>query len=197
MFKIFQICFLVCCFSSTAFAQWQLVHDDSSIHFVSVKNSIFAETHYFKNINGVINEEGHMSVNIDLFSVETNVDIRNDRMNSVFFETTFYPKAFIKSELNTLQINEMINKMKVGETGSHRFDLTLSLHGVLQQLSANVQVTRLSKQRIMATTKSPIMLNANDFQLSAGLEALQRLAKLHNISPIVPVTFNLVFQQMK
>ena len=72
--------------SSNAFANWELLNDESSLNYVSVKNSSVGEVNGFKNLSGSLEDDGKLSVEIDLASVDTKVAIRDDRMKSVLFE---------------------------------------------------------------------------------------------------------------
>ena len=80
-------------FSAQA-ASWALDEDASSVHFVTVKNAVIAETHEFLEISGAVAAE-EAAVSIALGSVETLIAIRNERMREMLFEVANYPKAIL------------------------------------------------------------------------------------------------------
>ncbi|MDO6562081.1 YceI family protein [Amphritea sp. 1_MG-2023] len=175
----------------SAFAQWELLNDESTLNFVSVKNSKVGEIHYFKKLSGVIEKNGAVSINIDLSSVETNIPIRNDRMKTILFEIADFADAKITGTVNV----DDVSSLAVGGTYSDSIKLTLSLHGVSQDLNSDVQVTKLTQQSVLVTTLRPILINAEDFNLADGIEKLRSVAGLSTISTAVPVTYSLVFKK--
>ncbi|PTB84602.1 YceI family protein, partial [Pseudidiomarina aestuarii] len=51
-------------------------------------------------------------------------------------------------------------------------------------------VTRLDADELLVTTTSPVLINANTFKFSAGVEQLRTIAGLNSIDLVVPVTFS-------
>ena len=177
--------------SSNAFANWKLLNDESSVNYVSVKNSSVAEVNRFKNLSGSLEDDGKLSVEIDLGSVDTNVAIRDDRMKSVLFEVASFAKANISAALDLKPLTEM----NIGDSYNTSININLSLHGVSKELATDVRVVKLSNNRILAVSEKPVILSAADYNLAGGVEKLQQIAKLAAISTAVPVTFSLVFSQ--
>lgn len=177
--------------SPSVFAQWQLLGDDSTINFVSVKKSKVGEVHSFSNINGSINGSGEVAVNIDLASVETNIDIRNERMKAMLFETSKFLEATIAGSVNTSKLDDL----DVGDTYTESVKFTLSLHGVSHEVKSDVQVTKLSGERLLVTSLKPVVISASDYGLADGVEKLRSIAMLPSISTAVPVTYSLVFKK--
>jgi len=187
------IALLLVFLSPSAFAQWELLSGESSINFVSIKKSKAGEIHSFRKINGSINGSGEAVVNINLGSVETNIDIRNDRMKAMLFETSKFLEAKISGSIN---INKVSN-LNSGDTYTESVKFNLSLHGVSHEITNDVQVTKLSGERLLVTSIKPVVISANDYGLEEGVEALRSVAKLSSISTAVPVTYNLVFKKLK
>lgn len=177
--------------SSNAFAQWTLVNDESTVNYVSTKKSQVAEVNGFKQLNGSISDNGKLSVDIDLGSVETHVEKRNERMKSMFFETAAFPQANVSAMLD----DKALAKMSTGETYRKSMKFHLSLHGVNKEMTAEVRVVKLANDRIMAASLNPIIVNAGEYDLVKGVEKLREAAHLPSISTAVPVTFNLVFEK--
>lgn len=191
MFKTFIFMLVALLLSSNAYAQWELVNNESSVNYISIKKSKVAEVNSFKQLKGSIDRNGKLSVDIDLGSVETNIPVRNERMKSMLFDIASFPAATVSATLNS----GALTKMQVGETYQRSVDFNLSLHGVAKDMVAKVRVVKLAKNRILAMTAIPIIVNADHYGLVAGVEKLREVAKLPSISTAVPVTFSLVFEQ--
>ena len=177
--------------SSNALAQWELVNEESTVNYVSVKNSSVGEVNSFQELSGSIERNGAFSVDIDLGSVETNIPIRNDRVKAMLFEIASFATANISAQLDPSSFNEI----NVGETYESSISFDLSLHGVSTEMTTVVRVVKLADNRILALSVNPIIVNADPFNLSEGIGKLREVANLSSISTVVPVTFSLVFQQ--
>ncbi|WP_159820787.1 YceI family protein [Colwellia sp. 20A7] len=177
--------------SSNALAEWELVNDQSTINYVSVKASKVAEINSFKKLNGTIKDTGELSVDIDLGSVETNIATRNERIKAMLFEVASFSTANISAELDP----KLFNDLTIGESFKSAISFNLSLHGVSQKITTNIQVVKLAKNDILAFSLNPIIINADKYNLVAGIEKLRDVANLPSISPVVPVSFSLVFKQ--
>ena len=178
-------------FSANAFAQWELISSDSVVNFVSVKKSKVGEIHHFSGLEGKIEANGSVSFNIDLASVETNIPVRNDRMKSMLFEVVEFPKAKLSGEIDLTHLSNL----KVGGSYQDSIEFALSLHGISQQILSDLMIIKLTDNQIMVTSIKPVIINAEDYKLSEGVEMLRSVAKLSSISMAVPVTFSLVFKK--
>mgnify|MGYP001819491248 FL=1 len=177
--------------SSNALAQWELVNDESIVNYVSIKKSTVGEVNIFKELNGSIEDNGKVSVDIDLGSVETNIPIRNERMQTMLFEVASFSKANISAALDPVALD----KMNIGETYKDSIRFNLSLHGVSKEMATDVRVVKLANNRILAVSVNPIIVNADQYNLLEGVEKLREVANLPSISTAVPVTFSLIFKQ--
>ncbi|MBU2924379.1 YceI family protein [Colwellia sp. 4_MG-2023] len=177
--------------SSNAIAQWELVNDKSTINYVSTKASKVGEVNSFKKLNGTLKDTGELSLAIDLSSVETNIAIRNERVKTMLFDVASFSNANISANLDP----KLFSELTVGESYQSTISFNLSLHGVSQQITTDIQVVKLAKNDILAFSLSPIIINANKYNLVAGIEKLREVANLPSISPVVPVSFSLVFKQ--
>lgn len=177
--------------SSSAFADWTLLNDESSLHYVSIKSTNIAEMNRFKTLAGSVSEQGAVELKVDLSSVDTGVDIRDERMQTMLFDVAQFAQATVTGTVDL----ERVTKLEVGETYTDSIALNLALHGLSKEVSSQVQVTRLADDKVLITTLEPVVLNAADYKLAEGLEALRVIAQLPAISPVVPVTYSLVFQQ--
>ena len=191
MAKVLWIVLLALFLSSNAFSDWALVNDQSDINFISTKKSKVSEINHFKAIEGVIDDSGALSIDIDLASVETNIPIRNERMQTMLFNVAKYAKANITATIDLAKIKAL----GVGDVYTDTVSFTLNLHGFSQEISSDVNIVKLSDNRLMTVSTRPIVINAEDFGLVEGIEALRKIAQLPSISTAVPVTFSFVFSQ--
>lgn len=168
--------------SSAAMADWTLDNQQSALHFVSIKKDHVAEVHSFKTLSGTVSAEGKGSLGIDLASVNTNVEIRDQRMREMLFDTAKFTTANIEVDLGADGV----------KPGIHTIKATLDLHGMKKDVEATVAVTEAG-DNLQVATVAPIIINAEDFGLADGINALREVAQLPSISKAVPVTFVLHF----
>jgi polyisoprenoid-binding protein YceI len=179
--------------SSNALAQWELVNDKSTVNYISTKATTIGEVNSFKKLNGILKNNGELSVDIDLSSVETNIPIRNERIKTMLFNITAFSTANISAVLDP----KLFSNLNIGETYNSAISFNLALQGVSQEITTDIQIVKLAEDNILAFSLNPIIINANNYNLLAGIEKLRDIASLPSISPVVPVSFSLVFQQQK
>ena len=171
-------------------AQWTLDPDASRIAFASIKANQLIETHYFPELSGSIAETGDASVEIVLDAVETKIDIRNERMREMFFETSTFPTATVATTVD----QSAFTGLAIGERRSTALVGQIDLHGQSIEVDVPTFVTRISADRISVESSEPVVLYVEDFDLGAGLEMLREIAMLPSITPASPVTFTFVFE---
>lgn len=174
---------------TSAFAAWKLDSGQSNVNIVSVKKGKIGEVHSFKSLSGKVTKDGNATVEIGLGSIETGIAIRNKRMGKLLFEIEKYPSAHISAKLDA----NVFKGQAVGTKMARKILLTVDLHGVKKEMSANVYVSRLSKTSVNVVSAKPMIVKASMFGLKGGIEALKKVAKLPSIATAVPTTFNLVF----
>ena len=172
-------------------AGWDLDEPNSSIEFISIKNNQIPENHNFQKISGNITSEGLVNVIIDLDSVDTKIPIRNERMRNLFFETKLFPSATFSAQIPATDLNFESKHFRVVEVNGR-----LKFHGMEADLKS--RVTILNKNNTLRViTNYPILIAAEDFNLTAGIASLKKIAGLDAISSIVPVSLDLVFIKSK
>lgn len=187
--KVFALSLALCTGFANA-ATWQLDSEQSSLHFVSVKNEIVAETHAFQSLNG--NWDGkNVSVSIPVSSMNTNIPIRNDRIWQYVLKSEQFATIDISAPLSS----DALASLTAGNSLVQDLPLTTTIAGESAVVTAKVRITMLNGTTLQATTESPLMLNVQQFKLGAGVAKLQELAGLKSISPMVPVTFSVRFSQ--
>lgn len=172
-----------------AAAPWVLNASASRIAFVSIKAGEVIETHYFSELSGGVSPTGEARVEVPLDLVETNVEIRNQRMREMFFETQRFPVADIRTTVDP----QAFASLSVGERVLEPLTGVVSLHGASADIDVDAFVTRIADKRIAVETAQPIVLYLADFNLEGGLERLREVAGLPSITASSPVTFTFVF----
>ncbi|MDP5190170.1 YceI family protein [Rheinheimera baltica] len=175
---------------SVSAANWQLDSSQSSLHFISVKNELVAESHQFSQLSGKWDGE-NASVSIPISSMQTNIPIRNERIWQYVLQAEKYNSIDVKAPLKS----DSIAMLTVNNTLLVDLPLTVTIAGESATLSAKLRITKLSDSVLQASTETPLMVNINSFKLGAGVAKLQELAGLKRIEPLVPVSFNVRFAQ--
>ncbi|MBT1451406.1 YceI family protein [Glaciecola sp. XM2] len=176
------------CAAPFAMADYQLETVSSSVNFLSTKNVNVTESHTFDKFNGTITEDGQLVLVVDLASVNTIIPIRNERMKNMLFDVAQFSQARF-----TAKLDEALLNLSPGERKIATVEGELSLTGVTEQISFDVVVTGLANGQLSAATVKPTVINAADFNLEGGVEALREIAMLQNISLAVPFSFYVVF----
>jgi polyisoprenoid-binding protein YceI len=169
---------------------WQLAADQSNVGFVSVKAGNVGEAHSFRKLSGTVEPEGTVRVAIDLASVDTGIDIRNQRMRDMLFEVANFPEARLTAKIDP----NAVKALKPGERKAMTVPVTLDLHGTTNSIEAPLTVTRLAGDTVLVETAKPLIIDASAVGVEAGVGKLQEIAKLPAISTAVPVTASLVFK---
>ena len=176
--------------AGSAQAQWSLDNSASTLSFVTVKADHVGEVHTFDQLSGSIDDRGNVEIMVELASVNTLIDIRNERMQSMLFETNLFPRAMITGDVDLASFVEM----SPGASITAQVEFELDIHGVSNSYNTELIVTRLANG-VVASTSKPIIVTAASHGLVDGVEALREIAGLPSISRSVPVTFNVVFDE--
>ena len=168
---------------------WTLDADTSRIAFGSVKKNTLGEVHHFESISGSVSEEGAVVIEIDLNSVQTNIDIRNERMIEHVFKAA--PAATLSAQVNMAALNAL----PAGGWMVSEVDATLALAGTEAELYTDMFIMRLTEDSVMVTTNDMIFLDTEEAGIDGGIDALKALAELSGITRAAPVTLRLMFSQ--
>jgi len=179
--------------AGAAWADWELDNTQSTVNFVSIKNNLVGENNTIKALEGSIAVDGHAKLTIHLGSVETLIEIRNQRMRELLFETAEFPVATVTAQVDPA----LFAASNGGGVSQVDLPIKLALHGREKDLSAFVSVVVEDDGDLVVTTTHPVLVNAADFGLEGGVEALRKVAGLNAISSVVPVSMQLKFVRTK
>ncbi len=170
---------------------WTLDAEESHLAFVSVKAGQVAEAHSFPGLSGSVSDSGEASLSIDLASVDTLIDVRNERMRDMLFNVAEFPSATVTTSFDP----SAFGALTVGETMVQPVTATLDLNGTNGEVASDLTVTRVGADKVRVATIAPIIISADSYGLGEGMEALREVANLDSITGQVPVTFSLTFVQ--
>ena len=187
LFSLFTL--LSVAISTPALATWTLDNNASRLNFISVKKGTVAENHQFTQLSGEINEQAQVNISVDLTSVNTNIAIRDQRMQKHVFETDKYSAATFIAQLEP----SLFKTLKVGEVQMLNVNGKIAFHGQQQDVSIAVSVVKLTADKILVNTVKPFFMNADAYGVVAGINKLKALASLPSINTVVPVSFSVTF----
>lgn len=167
---------------ASAAADWSIDDDNSSLSYVSIKKNHVPETHVIDGLTGSLTDGGKLSVEIDMASVDSGIEIRDTRLREVLFQIKKFATATFTAGIDLSEFEDM----EIGGTVESYLDGVLILVGVKTEIDFGVKVTRLSQNRVVVHSDGPILLNAEDLKLSDTIDELKALAKLPSISYAVP-----------
>ena len=172
-----------------AFGAWTLDGEQSAVSFVSTKAINVAEVHRFGELSGSVGDDGKVDISISLSSVDTGIELRDERMRGMLFDTAQYAAAGVTAQVDINTIRDLA----AGQSMDMTIEGNLDLHGESRPLMMDVVVTRSGENRLLVVSKKPVVVNAPEFKLAEGVEALREIAGLPSISLAVPVSFVLAF----
>ncbi|GAB2687961.1 YceI family protein [Aliiglaciecola sp. 3_MG-2023] len=182
----------VCCatFGAFAHASWTLDNDSSTLSFISTKNEHISEIHQFTKLSGQLSDSGQLKAAVHLSSVETNIPIRNERMQTYLFDVKSTPEAVI-----TAQIPKSVMEMSPGTTEMVTLDSEITIKGKSAAYKVALSVSKDQDGNFHGTTVEPVLIKAASHDLDPGVAKLQELAGLKSIGLTVPMTFSVTFTQ--
>ncbi|MDO4777558.1 MAG: YceI family protein [Cardiobacteriaceae bacterium] len=188
MKKILLASLMLSAFAHANNAAWE--SNDNHISFLSIKvnqqkNSI-TEQSAFTSSKAMLDKDGMFTLNIDLNSVKTNIDIRDQRLKDWVFETAQFGTATVSGKVDA----DAVNKLAVGETLKLRQPLVLDIHGQKINLQAELSVQRVADDKIMVNTLTPVILDTKDMKMEKGVMQLVEVMALSSIVEQVPVSFS-------
>lgn len=171
----------------TDIADWVL--KDAEIVFTSTKTDTMGndiqEMGNFMQYSGVFAKHGLLKLEINLNSTVTDIAIRDQRIKEWLFETGQFETATITAQLDA----EKINQLPLNSSIQLAQPITLDLHGMKADLTANLSITRTQPNVLSVTTTEPVLVNIESFGMTDGLKKLTDVMMLSKINSGIPITF--------
>ena len=185
------LCVVAGTFSLPAWAGWVLDADHSRLSFVSVKAGTVAEANRFTQMSGQVNDDGEAMITIQADSVDTGIDIRDERVRSMLLEVGEFPEITVSAKVDMA----MIEGLQTGDTMSMAAEGQVQIRDRSLSVTLPLLVSRLAGDRLLVASEQPVIVNAGQVGLVDGIEQLRKVAGLPSITPAVPVTFMLNFRR--
>lgn len=176
--------------ATAAQADWTLDGSASSFHYVTSKNAAVSEVNSITGLSGGISNDV-ATLRLDLATVNTAIEIRDQRMRDIVFQVAQFPEATITVPVD----GDMIDSLKPGVPAAATYTATVTLHGMTQEIAADLQVIKLDANTLQVNLAKPLIVGAAAFGLTDGVEELRNIAGLNNINPNVVVDFSLLYRQ--
>lgn len=173
--------------SNLSFADWVLVSNNSSFTIGTTKNESVTEIHKFLKLDGFVQNNGDARVMVNLLSVDTGIEIRDERMQAMLFSTA--TQAIYSSTLDM----ETLGQIKAGKSKEFQLQGTLEMNGQSTRVPVTTKITRLHSGSYQVETVSANKIDVGQFGFSSGIEQLRAIANLKKISPVVTFEFKLEF----
>jgi len=137
-------------------------------------------------LDGQVLDSGEVTFQINLFSVDTSIEIRDQRMHDVLFAIS--PEAIFTAQVD---LQDLI-ALEPGASVTRSIEGKLQLHGFQEALTINSKITGLDFGRIHIDGTGQI--DVSTFGYDKGIEELRTIAGLNAISTIVDFQLNLTFR---
>ena len=169
-------------------ASWQA--RSAEIDFLSIKvnqqkGSVTEESN-FSSSTARLAEDGAFTMDIDLNSVSTNVELRDQRLRDWVFETARFARATISGKVDIAAVD----KLAVGQAIRLEQPLKLEIHGTTTDIDAELNVHRVAEDRIVVSTLKPVILDIKELGMTEGIGKLVEVMGLLSIVEQVPVSFS-------
>ncbi|SQD78514.1 YceI family protein [Moritella yayanosii] len=174
-------------FQSFASDQFNIMTDFSSVSFATIKKQFVVEPATISGLTGSLDDNGKFAITVPVINVETGIGIRNDRLNSLFFNSGLNPTVHITGQFELAALAQDITKLTV--------PADVSFYGNKKTFNFPVIITK-TKNTITVSSYAPVIVRASDFGIPT--ENLTKLAATVGglaLSDIIPLNINLVFKK--
>lgn len=178
--------------SAAAADAWIVSAAESKISYGSIKKGVVGEVNHFSGLSGRAGADGAVQVAIDLATVETWIDIRNERMRALVFDAVGAKTATLSAQIDMAEIDALAP----GETTTIYVEGALAFGPKTLDIETDFFVARLSETRALVATDEMIMISTADLGVDPGVDALMAVAELPSITRVAPVTVRLIFDRV-
>lgn len=187
----------VLCFAtlfSLPASAWQVDAKHSSITYLSSKRAGDApavlEQNRFKVFRVSEVADDALVFEIDLNSIDTGIELRDERLKEHLFQTDKHPKAVVRVPMAPV----LLKTLQPGDLMDWDGQIELNIGDQSAVLDAQLSVVGLKEGGALVATPQPILVRAESFGWLPALAKLQKLAGLASIDETVPVSVRLKLQ---
>ena len=168
-------------------AQWATLDaDNSSVTYVSTKLNDISEIHTFDSMSGSISDSGEVTITIDAASINSGIELRDDRQREFLFEVASYPEITITAEIDLDALSEGASQMQ--------FPAVVGLKSAEVPVTIDAFVS-VSDSSITVSSAKPVILFVSAVGLTEGVAKLAELAGGIAIGGSTGVNFSLSFDK--
>lgn len=175
--------------SSAVQAEWTLDGEQSTFYYVTSKASLISEVNSFSGLSGSIDDDGNATLAIDLATVDTAVEVRDQRMRDIAFQVADFPEATVGVTVDM----DALDAMEPGSIARGSYAASVELHGMTQEIPAELQLVKLDDETVQVQLARPLLVSSAAFGLTEAVEELREVAALPAINPNVVVDFTLLY----
>ncbi|MDX2319649.1 MAG: YceI family protein [Moritella sp.] len=174
-------------FQSFAADTFNLVTEFSSLSFATIKKQYVVEPATISGLTGSVDSSGQFAVIVPVANIDTDVAIRNERLNSLFFNSSANPVMMISGKFDLASLTQPISKVLV--------PANVSFYDTNKTFNFPVIITK-TDHAITVHSYAPVIVKASDFGIpAANLTKLAATVDGLALSDAVPVNINLVFNK--
>lgn len=179
---------LLClCSSPYTFAR-ELQPQLSSMSFVIAGLDGASEVHYFRQLQGTLDNAGMALLTIPLAGLDTGVPERDQSVGNKLFDVAKFPNASFLALVDVATVFGLAPDAQAQLPVKGR----LTLHGKTVEVAGQVMVTALADGGLKVASVQPVPVDTADFDLGRGMRVVMSLGDT-TINTVVPVSFTLVF----
>jgi polyisoprenoid-binding protein YceI len=175
---------------------WQIDSTKSTLHFVTTKAAQsgvggVGEVQSFGQFAGGVSTGGEITFTVTLASVATGVDIRDERLRTMLFNVKDMPLATFAARIDPAVLRDLApaSVKDIDVPGQ------LTLAGQSKPMVAKLRVLGLGASQLSVNTRTPIVVDAAQFGLKPGVEALREVMGLSFLATSAPVSMQLVLDR--
>ena len=139
----------------------------------------------FSASSAKLDADGAFAMTVDLASVKTNIDIRDQRLRDWVFETAKFPQATVLGRLDAAAIDAL----KTGGETDLKQPLVLEVHGQRLDITADLRLKRTADDTVEVSTAQPVVLDVQQMDMAGGVAKLVEVMGLASIDGQIPVMF--------
>jgi polyisoprenoid-binding protein YceI len=169
-------------------ADWATLDSaNSTVSYVSIKLNEISEVHSFNAVSGSISDSEKVSIQIEAASINSGIEIRDDRMREFLFAVTDYPEITISANIDINAIPSGVTRMQ--------FPAIVTIKNIELPITVDAFVS-LGPSAVTVSSATPVIVSTGQAGLSEGVAQLSELAGGIVIGSSVPVSFFLSFDRL-
>lgn len=178
-------------FTFKAYANPTYIIDEtvSTVSFSTIKKQYVIEPAVITGIAGAIDQTGTLTAEIPISSLDSGIQVRDERLRKLFFNAEMYPLITVSAKVpaNVLQSDKFIAQLAV--------PFSITVMDTTKDMSTKVNLVKVG-DTIAVSTSQPIVINAAEFNIpNENLSQLAATVGNIPISTTVPVSFSLVLNK--